>query len=146
MKPYRALWLFLFVVSCLAPCYAHHMAVVVNVENPAQDISAADLAKIFKAQTARWPDGRSVVLVLQGTSGETVTLQRLNKMTAAQWRAFIEQHKESIVTANSDAAVLKQIESNKGAIGLVEFHSITSKIKVLKVGGQLPLEEGYLPH
>jgi len=122
------------------------MAVVVNVENPAQDISAADLAKIFKAQTARWPDGRSVVLVLQGTSGETVTLQRLNKMTAAQWRAFIEQHKESIVTANSDAAVLKQIESNKGAIGLVEFHSITSKIKVLKVGGQLPLEEGYLPH
>jgi ABC-type phosphate transport system substrate-binding protein len=146
MKNHRALWLFFFVISCLVPCYAHHMAVVVNVDNPAQDISAADLAKIFKAQTTRWPDGRSVVLVLQGSSGETLTLQRLNKMTAAQWRAFMDEHKTSIVSANSDAAVIKMVESNKGAIALVEFHSITSKIKVLKVGGQLPLEEGYLPH
>jgi ABC-type phosphate transport system substrate-binding protein len=146
MKKYRALWLFFFVVSCLVPCYAHHMAVVVNPENPTRDISAADLAKIFKAQTKRWPDGKDVVIVLRGTSGEMVTLQRLNKMTPAQWHAFIEEHKGSILRADSDADVLKLIESNKGAIGLVEFHSITSKIKVLKVGGQLPLEEGYLPH
>src|SRR5258708_37072421 len=130
MKPYRALWLFLFVVSCLVPCYAHHMAVVVNLENPAQDTSAADRPKIFKAQTARWPDGRSVVLVLQGTSGETVTLQRLKKMTAAQWRAFIEQHKESIVTANSAAALLKQIECNKGRIVLRKFHPIPHSSKL----------------
>ena len=146
MKNYRGLWLFLFVVSSLLPCYAHHMAVVVNKDNPAQDITSAELSKIFKAQTKHWPDGTEIVIVLRGTPGETLTLQRLNKMTAFEWQKFVETHKSSIVTATSDAEVLKLVGSNKAAIALVEFHSITKNIKVVKVDGRLPLQEAYLPH
>ncbi|HWX54760.1 MAG TPA: hypothetical protein VN176_09240 [Verrucomicrobiae bacterium] len=151
MKKYRGLGLFVFVVSALAPCYAHHLAVVVNQENTVQSVSSADLAKMFKGESKRWPDGLDVVIVLQGangeiTKGEMDTLLRLNKMTDAQLRALLADHKNSIVIVASDAAVLKQVQSTKGAIGLVDVRSITGKIKVLKVDGRLPLEHGYLPH
>lgn len=38
------------------------------------------------------------------------------------------------------------VESNLGAIGLVEVHSIDDQVNVLRVDGKLPLEGGYLPH
>jgi ABC-type phosphate transport system substrate-binding protein len=32
----------------LTPCFAHHMAVIVNKENKVQNVTSAHLAKIFK--------------------------------------------------------------------------------------------------
>jgi hypothetical protein len=47
---------------------------------------------------------------------------------------------------DSDADVLRIVESTPGALGLVEEHSIDDQVNVLKVDGKLPLESGYLPH
>jgi len=38
------------------------------------------------------------------------------------------------------------VQTVPGAIGLVDVRSINDKVKVLKVDGKLPLENGYLPH
>jgi ABC-type phosphate transport system substrate-binding protein len=123
------------------------MAVVVNKDNPVENVSAAHLARILRAEIRKWPDGKNIVLVLhKDSSGETETLQHLNKLSAAEWRSVLATHKDSILLVDTDADVLKAVKSDPGAIGLVEEHSLDSTITVVKVDGKLPMESGYLPH
>jgi hypothetical protein len=42
--------------------------------------------------------------------------------------------------------VIQAVASTPGAIGLVEEHSISGRVTVVKVDGKLPMESGYLPH
>src|SRR5271166_4132618 len=145
MKIRSAIYSVAFLFASFSPCFAHHMAVVVNKDNPAGNVSAAHLAKIFHAEVKKWPDGKSVMLVLHRNSeGETETLQRLNKMSAAEWRTFLAGHKDSILFVESDAEVLKIVQSEPGAIGLIDVRSIDSTISVVHVDGKLPMEFGYL--
>jgi ABC-type phosphate transport system substrate-binding protein len=147
MKSYRATCVFVFVILSVASCFAHHMTVVVDKDNSVGNVTSAHLAKIFRSEVKKWPDGKDVVLVLHKTSsGEMVTLERLNKMSQSEVKAFISAHKNSIMMVDSDADVVKQVESTPGAIGLVEVHSVSSGVNVVRVDGKLPMEDGYLPH
>jgi ABC-type phosphate transport system substrate-binding protein len=134
------------------PCLAHHIAVVVDKDNKTQNITSAHLAKIVKGEVRKWPDGRGVVLVLHATLDEVGTLARLTKMTDAEVKAMIDERKnndkdkDSIVLKASDAEVIEAVASTPGAIGMVEEHSISGRVSVIKVDGKLPLESGYLPH
>ncbi len=136
-----------FVLTVLTPCFAHHMAVVVNRENAVGNLTAVHLAKIFRSETKKWPDGTAIVLVLhKDSAGETETLERLNKMSASEWKALIAAHKDSIQIADSDAEVLKIVQSTPGAVGFIDVRSVDSTINVVRVDGKLPMESGYLPH
>ena len=147
MKYPRILCLFASVTLSLTPCFAHHMAVVVNKDNTVQNVTSAHLAKIFKGEVKKWADGKNVVLVLHGYSqDELTTLEHLNKMTEAQVKALLALHKDSIRTVGSDADVIDAVASTPGAIGFVEERSITDRVSVVKVDGKLPMESGYLPH
>lgn len=125
---------------------AHHIAVVVDKDNKTQNITSAHLAKIVKGEVKKWPDGRTVVLVLHATLDEVGTLARLTKMTDAEVKAMIDERKDSIVLKASDAEVIDAVATTPGAIGMVEEHSISGRVSVIKVDGKLPLESGYLPH
>jgi phosphate transport system substrate-binding protein len=136
-----------FVLTFLTPCFAHHMAVVVNKENNVENVTAVHLSRIFRSEVKKWPDGKAVVLVLHRSSeGETETLQRLNKMSADELKTLIAAHRDSIVMVDSDAEVLKIVQSTPGAIGFVDVRSVDNTINVVRVDGKLPMESGYLPH
>jgi ABC-type phosphate transport system substrate-binding protein len=147
MKSARIISLFGFVLFSFVPCFAHHMAVVVNKENATQEISSAQLAKLFRLEHKKWDNGRDVLIVLHKSSaGEAITLKRLNGISGDEFKSIVTSHKDSFVVVDSDADVLHVVESNPDAIGLVELHSIDDQVNVLKVDGKLPLEAGYLPH
>ncbi len=147
MKFQRPAVLLAFLLTFLTPCFAHHMAVVVNKENNVGTLSATHLSRIFRSEIKKWPDGKTVVLVLhKDSAGETETLERLNKMSDSEWKALIAAHKDSIVMADSDADVLKIVQSTPGAVGLVDVRSVDNTISVIRVDGKLPMESGYLPH
>ncbi len=147
MKQRTVFCLCLWVFLSLTPCFAHHMAVVVNRENAIQNVTSAHLAKIFKGEVRKWPDGKNVVLVMhQSSADEITTLKHLNKMSEGEVKAFLATHKESIQQVDSDADVIRAVASTPGAIGLVEERSITDRVGVVKVDGKLPMESGYLPH
>jgi ABC-type phosphate transport system substrate-binding protein len=147
MKLNRSASVFVLVLSFLTPCFAHHMAVVVNKENKVGELSAAHLARIVRGEVKRWEDGKPVVLILHNASaGETQTLQRLIKVSSSEWRSLIAAHRDSIQLADTDADVLKMVQSTPGAVGLVDVRSVDSSINVVRVGGKLPMESGYLPH
>jgi len=147
MKLQRLTTLFVFVLTFLTPCFAHHMAVVVNKENNVGNVTSVHLSKIFRSEVKKWPDGKTVVLVLHRDSdGETETLEHLAKISPAEMKALIAAHKDSIMLVDSDAEVLRFVQANPGAIGLVELHSVDNSINVVRVDGKLPMESGYLPH
>ena len=130
----------------VTPCLAHHIAVVTDKDNKTQNITSAHLAKILKGEVKKWPDGRNVVLVLHETSDEMSTLARLTKMTNTEVKAMLDERKDSIIRKASDAEVIEAVASTPGAIGMVEEHSISGRVSVIKVDGKLPMESGYLPH
>jgi phosphate transport system substrate-binding protein len=123
------------------------MAVVVNKDNNIQNVTSAHLARILKGEVKKWPDGKSVVLVLHNSSpGEMATLQHLSKMSEADVKSLLALHKDEIRAVESDADVIDAVASTPGAIGFVEEHSITDRVTVVRVDGKLPMESGYLPH
>jgi ABC-type phosphate transport system substrate-binding protein len=147
MKCRRILALCAWVSLLLTPCFAHHMAVVVNKDNSVLNVTSAHLAKILRGEVKKWPDGRNVVLVLHTSSpGEMTTLQHLSKMSEADVKALLAAHNDAIQTVASDADVIDAVASNSGAIGFVEERSITDRVGVIRVDGKLPMESGYLPH
>jgi ABC-type phosphate transport system substrate-binding protein len=147
MKTRSAIYVLAFLVACLTPCFAHHTAVVVNKDNAVGDVTSAHLAKIVRGEVKKWPDGKNIVLVLhRGSAGEAETLERLNKMSDAEWKSFLAVHKDSFLFVDTDADVLKAVQADPGAVGLIEVHSIDNSINVVKVDGKLPMESGYLPH
>jgi len=122
------------------------MAVVVNKENSVENVTAVHLGKILRSEVKKWPDGKTVILVLlKDSAGEAETLERLIKMSAAELKAQIAAHKD-IVIADSDADVLKIVQTTPGAIGLVDVRSVDNTINIVRVDGKLPMESGYLPH
>ena len=136
-----------FALLMATPCFAHHMAVVVSKDNSVDNMSSAQLGKVFRAENKKWPDGKLVVLVIHRASpGEAITLQHLNKMTAAQFQAWTLEHRDSLKLVDSDEDVLSVVASTPGAVGLVEVRSVTDRVKIVRVDGKVPMEDGYLPH
>lgn len=137
----------IFLFACLTPCFAHHTALVTNKENAVENLTSAQLAKIIRGEIKRWPDGKAVVLVLHNSfAGEREALEHLNKMSASDWNAFVSSHRNSIIFVETDADVLREVQSEPGALGLIGVHSIDNSVNVVHVDGKLPMEFGYLPH
>ncbi len=143
----RSIYLAAFVLASLTPCFAHHTAVVVNKENAVENVTSAHLAKMIRGEIKKWSNGKNILLVLHKESaGETETLQRLNRMSTAEWKAFLVAHRDSIVFVDTDADVLKTVQAEPGAVGFIEVHSVDNTVNVVHVDGKLPMEFGYLPH
>lgn len=147
MRTRSAICALAFLCVSLTPCFAHHTAVVVNKENPVENVTSAHLTKIIRGEVRKWPDGKNIVLVLhKDSAGEREALERLNKMSASEWRTFVSAHRESIIFVDTDAEVLKAVQTEPGALGLIEVHSIDASVNVIHVDGKLPMELEYLPH
>lgn len=127
-------------------CEAKQVAVIVDKSNSVGTMSTTELTKVFKFDSRRWPDGRSVVLVLRDPSTPEMqtAIQKLYKMQPEEFRALLASHHVGVVIANSEEELLKAVETIPGAIGLVDVYSITNRVNVVKVDGRLPLEQGYL--
>jgi phosphate transport system substrate-binding protein len=140
MKGRWILHVFACLTLLLTPCFAHHIAIVVDKDNKVQNVTSAQLAKILKGEMKKWPDGKNVVLVLHDSSpGELATLQHLSKMTEAELKALLAVRKESVRTAESDADVINSVSATPGALGFVEEHSINDRVNVVRVDGKLPM-------
>jgi hypothetical protein len=108
-------------------------------------LTATDLAKVFKFDNHKWPDGRSVILILRDPSTPEMqtAIQKLYHMQADEFKALLAAHQSGVIIVQSEEELLKSVESIPGAVGLVDVYSINSRVNVLKVDGKLPLEQGY---
>jgi len=133
---------------------AKDIALIANKENHLDGMTAPDLVKVCKGQTNRWANGKPVTLVIRdpGSSEMKLVVQRLYEMPIDDVIALIasanhnRQSHPAIVVVDSDEALVKRVETTSGSVGLVDVYAITGGVSVVKVGGKLPLEPGYVLH
>src|SRR3989442_3429398 len=143
---WRLLLMLVWVAGTSCTVQAKQLAVVADTANPTTNLTTVELVKIFNARTQSWPDGRPIKIVVRDPScaDMRLVLRTLLAMTPEQAHAFVLAHIGAIVVADSDNAVLKFVSTNRGAIGIVDLYSLTKDVKVLKIDGRLPVEQGYL--
>ena len=142
------------VLASVALAAARDLALVANKANSLNAISLAELVKVSKAQTTRWPDGKPVTLVMRAPSAPEMKLfvEKVYGMRESEVNEFIatanhgRTNHPAIVVVSSDDELVNRVASIPGAVGVVDVYSINSSVTVVKVAGKLPLEPGYLLH
>jgi ABC-type phosphate transport system substrate-binding protein len=133
---------------------AGDLALVSNKSNALGAITVSDLIKVCKAQNNRWPDGKPVTFVMRSPSAPEarIILEKLYGMSESEVHGLIansnhgRSNHPAIVIATSDEDLVNKVASLPGAVGVVDVYSINSSVAVVKIGGKLPLEPGYLLH
>jgi ABC-type phosphate transport system substrate-binding protein len=144
----------LLTLTCASQVAARDLALVSNKSNVVAAVTLADLVKICKGQTNRWPDGKAVTFVTRDPSAPEmrIVLEKVYGMSKDEVAAQITSanhgrvNHPAIIVVESDEALVRRVESTPGAVGLVDVYSINGGINVLKIGGKLPLEPGYPLH
>jgi hypothetical protein len=150
----RFLHVSIFVLISASLASARDLALVSNKSNAMGAITLADLVKVCKAQTNRWPDGKPVTFVMRSPSAPEmkVVLEKVYGMSQSEVNGLIVTSNHgrpshpAIFVAASDEELVNKVASLPGAIGIVDVYSINSSVAVVKVAGKLPLEPGYLLH
>jgi hypothetical protein len=150
----RLLRVSIFLVVSASLAWARDLALVSNKSNTVGAITVPDLVKVCKAQTSRWPDGKPVTFVMRAPSVPEMkmVLEKVYGMSESEVNGLIvssnhgRTNHPAIVVAATDEDLVNQVASMPGAIGVVDVYSINSSVAVIKIGGKLPLEPGYLLH
>jgi hypothetical protein len=150
----RFLRVSVFVLISASLASARDLALVANKANTMGAITLTDLVKVCKAQTGRWPDGKSVTIVVRAPSAPEmkVVLDKVYGMSASELSGLIVNSNHihpshpPFVVATSDEDLVNKVASLPGAVGIVDVYSINSSVAVVKVAGKLPLEPGYPLH
>ena len=144
----------LFVAAGVSLAAARDLAVVSNKANAVSAITLPDLVKVCKAQTNRWPDGKPVTLIMRAPSTPEMklVLEKVFELPEAEVKDLIANanhgraNHPAIMVVDSDEDLVNKVASIPGAVGVVDVYSINSSVAVVKIGGKLPLEPGYLLH
>jgi ABC-type phosphate transport system substrate-binding protein len=133
---------------------ARDLAVVSNKTNALSGLTQAELVKVCKAQTNRWPDGKPVTFVMRAPSTPEmkVFVEKVYAMPEAEIDNLIASanhghaNHPAILIVTSDEELLNRVASIPGAVGVIDVYAINSSVSVIKLAGKLPLEPGYLLH
>jgi ABC-type phosphate transport system substrate-binding protein len=146
----RLLVLCLSLVCAASLAFATDFAVVVHSSNPLKAMTLADLGKIFRAKTATWANGRSITVVLRepDSPGMKFVIEKVLGGSVEEGRAILNEPSRKttvpVVFVSSDEEVVKLVEANSAAIGVVDVYNITSGVKVVKIDDKQPFDPGYV--
>jgi hypothetical protein len=150
----RILSVFLFLVASTSLAVARDLALVSNKANSVSAITLPDLVKFSKGQTNRWPDGKSITLIMRSPSAPEMKLflEKVYEVPESQVKEIIAAANHgrmghpAVMIVDTDEELVNKVASIPGAIGVVDVYAINSSVAVMKLGGKLPLEPGYLLH
>jgi hypothetical protein len=140
----------LLLVGAASVAFATDFAVVVNPANTTRAMTMADLGKIFRAKTAVWPGGKSITIVLREPSspGGKFIIEKVLGGSVDDGKAVLNDPSRKstvpVVFAESDEEVLKIVEGNAGAVGVIDVYNITGGVKVVKIDDKQPFDPGYV--
>lgn len=121
------------------PAGAGGFTVVVHPDNPAAEVTAAQLSRLFLKKTLRWDDGTAVQPVEPATPGlrerfaRTVHQKSVNAVRSYWNQLIFSGRDEPPLEKAGDAEVLAYVRANRGAIGYVSPGAGTAGVKVLDV-------------
>jgi ABC-type phosphate transport system substrate-binding protein len=136
-------------LAAVGAAFGTDFAVIVNPANPARVMTLADLGKMFKGKTATWANGRNVTIVLRepSTAPMKFIIEKVMGVDAEQGKTILadpaRKSSAQVVFLNSDEEIVKAVETNPTAIGVVDVYNITGGVKVIKIDEKQPFDPGY---
>lgn len=150
----RLFILSVFLAATASLAAARDLALVSNKANVLSAITLPELVKVCKAETNRWPDGKPVTFVMRAPSEPEMKmlLEKVYGLSELDVKDLVNTanhgrtNHPAILIVNSDEDLVNKVASIPGAVGVVDVYAINSSVAVVKLGGKLPLEPGYLLH
>lgn len=127
------------------------IAVIVNGENPVDQLSLTELQRIVLGERRSWSARIPVVLMMRNEESREriLLLQKACHMTDAEYhqywtgKIFRGEVTSEPVALPSVGTALNFVSSIKGGISFVDSASVRPGIKVMRIDGRLPGEQGY---
>ena len=113
-------------------------------------MSLANLGKILREKTTNWPGGRAITIVIRDPNSPAMkfVIEKVMGVGAEEGKTILndESHKPaaSIIFVPSDEDIVKAVETNPTAIGIVDVYNITSGVKVIRIDDKQPFDPGYV--
>lgn len=113
------------------------IAIIVNPENPVNDLDTETIAKIYTGEITNWKDvgGNDAEIVLIGREAGSGTRDGFESITDTEDKCAYRQE----LTSTGD--VITAVSQNPNAIGYASLAAIKDSVKALSVGGVAPTEE-----
>ena len=113
------------------------IAIIVNPENPVEDLTSETLAKIYTGEITNWSEvgGNDTEIVLIGREAGSGTRDGFESITGTEDACKYRQE----LTSTGD--VITTVSQNPGAIGYASLASVKESVKAVSVDGVTPSEE-----
>jgi len=128
------------------------VAVVVNPKNPVAILTLPALRKLFAGETRTWPGGTPVKLIIRAPGAhEREVVLRLLRLSEDQYarywttQAYRGEGTERVAVF-SNGMQKEAVLAIPGAIAVMDARDLKPGLKVMKIEGKLPGEEGYPLH
>jgi len=143
---------FVLIVVFITDVHAN-IAVIVNKLNPVSDISYNELKQILEARKQYWDNGKKIMLIFKPVaSNETRTLiDKVYKIKYEDfdkywfWKMYKNEIMEFPKILNSSGTINILVSEMSGAIAFIGVNDVSKRgnIKILKINGKMPDEDGY---
>lgn len=140
----------LLVATVATAAYATEFAVIVNPSNPVRAMTLVEFGKMLKGKSSIWPTGRNVAVVLRDPTspGMKFVIEKVMGLSAEEGEKLLTDmaHRGSspVTFAQSDAEIVKIVEANPSAIGIVDVYNISGGVKVIRIDDKQPFDPGYV--
>ena len=141
---------------CLGQSFgqSQDVAVIVNPKNNVDNLSMAELAKIFRGERQYWRTDLPVLVLLRapGSYEREVALRTIFRMTESQYKQYwISRIMRAEATSPpaelySNGMTKEGVTSIPGSIACIGASDVKPGVKVLRINGRLPGETGYPLH
>lgn len=127
------------------------IAIVVHKSVPVDDLSLADLRNIFLANQRFWSDRTRIILMVRApkSNERDLVLNKIYEMDEGQFRQYwigkmfrAEVPRGPKIVFSTDMA-LDLVVAIPGSITFIRASDATDAVKLVRVDGKLPTDEGY---
>lgn len=127
------------------------LAIIVNRDNPIENLSMAELRTVFLGERGHWPNGRRITLVMMepGQPERDAVVRDICRMSESDLR---RRYLQGLLTGEvlvspktlaSPVGVRKFVFNVPGAIGYLRPEDVDDSVKVIRIDGHLPSDADY---
>ena len=146
-----AILAFLLSAAAGVSALAADIAVVVRPDVPIENLTFAEVRKLFLGERQFWPKNVRVTLLVRAPIAHEreVVLRTIYQMSEAQFRQYwISKVFRAEVSAGpkivySNEMANELVSGIPGAVAFMEASKVPSNLKTLKIDGLLPGDKGY---
>ena len=133
---------------------AQDVAVIVHPKNTVDNLTMADLAKIFRGERQYWRSNLPVLVLLRssGSHEREVLLRNVFHMTESEYKQYwVSKIMRAEATSPptdlySNGMAKEGVASIPGSIACISAADLRPGVKVVRINGHLPGEPGYPLH